>query len=87
MYVNYKIGGSHWVIESGCTQHMTGNPQMFTSLDEDVSDGGNLYCLVIVDDFSRYTWVLFLHDKSEVTSIFKNLPRRLKMNLTAKLRK
>jgi hypothetical protein len=27
---------------------------------------GNLYCLVIVDDFSRYTWVFFLHDKSEV---------------------
>ena len=23
------------------------------------SIGGNLYCLVIVDDFSRYTWVMF----------------------------
>jgi hypothetical protein len=34
--VNYKPGGSHWVIESGCTQHMTGNPRMFTSLDENV---------------------------------------------------
>jgi hypothetical protein len=34
--VNYKTGGSHWVIDSGCTQHMTGNPQMFTSLDENV---------------------------------------------------
>jgi hypothetical protein len=34
--VNYKTGGRHWVIESGCTQHMTGNPWMFTSLDEDV---------------------------------------------------
>jgi hypothetical protein len=32
--VNYKTGGSHWVIDSGCTQHMTGNPRMFTSLDE-----------------------------------------------------
>jgi hypothetical protein len=29
-------GGSHWVIDSGCTQHMTGNPRMFTSLDENV---------------------------------------------------
>ena len=26
--------------------------------------GENLYCLVIVDDYSRYTWVFFLHDKS-----------------------
>jgi hypothetical protein len=34
--VNYKTGGSHWVIDSGCTQHMTSNPRMFTSLDENV---------------------------------------------------
>jgi hypothetical protein len=34
--VNYKTGGSHWVIDSGCTQHMTGNPRVFTSLDENV---------------------------------------------------
>jgi hypothetical protein len=34
--VNYKTGGSHWVIDSGCTQHMTGNSRMFTSLDENV---------------------------------------------------
>jgi hypothetical protein len=36
--VNYKIGGSHWLIDSGCTQHTTGNPRMFTSLDEDVDE-------------------------------------------------
>jgi hypothetical protein len=36
--VNYKTGGSHWVIDSGCTQHMTGNPRMFTSLDENVDE-------------------------------------------------
>jgi hypothetical protein len=32
--VNYKTGGFHWVIDSGCTQHMTGDPRMFTSLKE-----------------------------------------------------
>jgi hypothetical protein len=32
--VNYKTGGSHWVIDSGCTQHMTGDPRMFTSLED-----------------------------------------------------
>ena len=34
--MNYKTGESHWVINSGCTQHMTGDPRMFTSLDEEV---------------------------------------------------
>jgi hypothetical protein len=29
---------SHWVIEGGCTHHMTSNPRMFTSLDEDVDE-------------------------------------------------
>ena len=29
-------GGSHWVIDSGCTQYITGDPGMFTSLDEEI---------------------------------------------------
>ena len=33
-----KTGGSHWVIDSGCTQHITGDLRMFTSLDEDVDN-------------------------------------------------
>ena len=33
--MNYKTGGHHWVLDSGCTQHMTGDPRMFTSLEED----------------------------------------------------
>ena len=38
--------------------------------------GGNLYCLVIVDDYSRYTWVFFLHDKTKVASCFKKFVKR-----------
>jgi hypothetical protein len=38
--------------------------------------GGNLYCLVIIDNYSRYTWTLFLGDKSETTEIFKTFARR-----------
>src|SRR6185503_17579347 len=34
----YKAGGKHSVLDSGCTQHMTGYVKMFTSLDEDVGD-------------------------------------------------
>jgi transposase InsO family protein len=36
-----------------------------------VSIGGNSYCLVIVDDYSRFTWVYFLQDKSNVFETFK----------------
>jgi transposase InsO family protein len=40
------------------------------------SIGGNLYCLVIIDDYSCYTWTLFLGDKSETSEIFKTFVRR-----------
>ena len=36
------------------------------------SIGGSSYCFVIVDDFSRFTWVFFLHDKSSVYDTFKS---------------
>ena len=37
---------------------------------------GNKYCLVIVDDYSRFTWVFFLFDKSQVQEKVKILIRR-----------
>jgi hypothetical protein len=40
------------------------------------SIGDNLYCLVIIDDYSCYTWTLFLCDKSETPEIFKTFARR-----------
>jgi transposase InsO family protein len=40
------------------------------------SIGGNLYCLIIIDDYSCYTWTLFLGDKSETLKIFKTFARR-----------
>jgi hypothetical protein len=45
------------------------------------SIGGNTYCLVIVDDYSIYTRVFFLHDKSHTCVIFKTFVRRAEMNL------
>nr|AAN05371.1 Putative retroelement [Oryza sativa Japonica Group]AAP53179.1 retrotransposon protein, putative, Ty1-copia subclass [Oryza sativa Japonica Group] len=45
--VNYHTDGSHWVLDSGCTQHMTGNRAMFTTFEvggkeqEKVTFGGN----------------------------------------------
>jgi transposase InsO family protein len=38
--------------------------------------GGNLYCLVIVDDYSRYTWTFFLKDKGKTFDIFKKFATR-----------
>ncbi|CAL8120822.1 unnamed protein product [Prunus armeniaca] len=32
--------------------------------------GGKKYILVLVDDFSRFTWVIFLHDKTEAFNSF-----------------
>src|SRR5438132_1500992 len=41
-----------------------------------ISIGGNKYGFVIVDDYSRFTWVFFLQDKSEVQETFKKFARR-----------
>jgi len=42
-----------------------------------MSLGGNYYALVIVDDFSSFTWTLFLESKSETFSAFKKFAKRL----------
>jgi len=42
-----------------------------------MSLGGNLYAFVVVDDFSRFTWTLFLHSKKEAYPEFKKLAKRL----------
>jgi transposase InsO family protein len=47
--------------------------------------GGNLYCLVIVDDYSRYTCTFFLHDKSEVAACFKKFAKRAQNKFEVKI--
>ena len=42
---------------------------LFGVVHED-SLGGKKYCLVIVDDYSRYTWVYFFKHKSETQQTF-----------------
>jgi hypothetical protein len=39
--------------------------------------GGKWYVLVIVDDYSRYSWVFFLESKDEVFEHFQSLALRL----------
>ena len=32
--IKYKSGENHWVMDSGCSQHMTGNSRIFSTLEE-----------------------------------------------------
>ena len=42
-----------------------------------MSLGGNYYALIMVNDFSRFTWTMFLHSKSEAYSALNKLSKRL----------
>jgi transposase InsO family protein len=52
-----------------------------------ISIGGNKYDLVIVDDYSRFTWVFFLQDKSETHEVLKKFLRRAQNEFDAKVNK
>jgi len=52
-----------------------------------VSIGGNKYGFVIVDDYSRYTWVFFLVDKSKTQVIFKKFARRAQNEFDVKIKR
>jgi transposase InsO family protein len=52
-----------------------------------ISIGGNKYGFVIVDDFSRFTWVFFLRDKGETQGIFKKFARRAQSKFEVKIKK
>jgi transposase InsO family protein len=46
-------------------------PTTYTSI------GGNKYEFIIMDDFTRYTWVFFLVDNSDVFATFKTFVKRI----------
>jgi transposase InsO family protein len=52
-----------------------------------ISIGGSKYGLVIVDDFSRFTWVFFLSDKGETQEILKKFMRRSQNEFELKIKK
>jgi hypothetical protein len=51
-----------------------------------ISIGGNKYGLVIVDDFSRFTWVFFLQDKSEAKGVVKKFIKRVQIEFEVKVK-
>jgi transposase InsO family protein len=48
---------------------------------------GSKYGLVIVDDFSRFTWVFFLQDKTETQGTLKRFIRRAQNEFELKVKK
>ncbi|GJX39215.1 retrovirus-related pol polyprotein from transposon TNT 1-94 [Tanacetum coccineum] len=50
-------------------------------LSEIKSYGGNFYTLVVVDDYSRYTWTGFLKTKNEAFEKFEILSRKIQNQL------
>ncbi|GKA89908.1 retrovirus-related pol polyprotein from transposon TNT 1-94 [Tanacetum coccineum] len=49
------------------------------------SINGKKYILVILDDYSRYTWVYFLHSKDETLEIIKKFIAQAQLNYKAKV--
>jgi transposase InsO family protein len=52
-----------------------------------ISIGGSKYGLVIVDDFSRFTWVFFLSDKGETQETLNKFMRRAQNEFELKIKK
>jgi transposase InsO family protein len=57
------------------------SPIPFISID------GSKYCLVILDDYSRFTWVFFLQEKSETQGTLKRFLRHPQKEFGLKIKK
>jgi hypothetical protein len=52
-----------------------------------ISIGGKKYGLIIVDDYSHFTWVFILQDKSETHKVLKKFLKRAQNEFDAKVKK
>jgi transposase InsO family protein len=52
-----------------------------------ISIGGSKYCLVIVDDYSLFTWVFFLQEKSQTQEALKGFLRRAQNEFGLRIKK
>jgi hypothetical protein len=52
-----------------------------------ISIGGSKYCLVIVDDYSRFTWVFFLQEKSQTQETLKGFLRQAQNKFRLRIKK
>jgi transposase InsO family protein len=52
-----------------------------------ISIDGGKYCLVIVDDYSRFTWVFFLQEKSQTQETLKGFLRQAQNEFGLRIKK
>jgi transposase InsO family protein len=52
-----------------------------------ISIGVSKYCLVIVDDYSRFTWVFFLQEKSQTQETLKGFLRQAQNEFGLRIKK
>jgi hypothetical protein len=52
-----------------------------------ISIDGNKYGLVIIDNYSHFTWMFFLQDKSETQEVLKKFLKRVQNKFDAKVNK
>jgi transposase InsO family protein len=52
-----------------------------------ISIDGSKYCLVIVDDYSRFNWVFFLQEKSQTQETLKGFLRRAQNEFGLRIKK
>jgi transposase InsO family protein len=52
-----------------------------------ISIGRSKYCLVIVDDYSRFTWVFFLQEKSQTQETLKIFLRQAQNEFRLRIKK
>jgi transposase InsO family protein len=52
-----------------------------------INIGGSKYCLVIVDDYSCFTWVFFLQEKSQTLETLKRFLRRAQNEFVLRIKK
>ena len=47
---------------------------------------GKYFCLVIVDDYSRYSWVFFLSQKNDTFDTFRIFTKKIQNELELKIK-
>jgi hypothetical protein len=52
-----------------------------------ISIDGNKYGLIIVDDYSYFTWIFFSHDKSETQEVLKKFLKMSQNEFDPKVKK
>nr|GFB10966.1 retrotransposon protein, putative, Ty1-copia subclass [Tanacetum cinerariifolium] len=82
----YEQGKIHQKHHKSKTAFASNNPLYLLHMDlcgpmRVQSINGKRYVLVVLDDYSRYTWVLFLHLKDEASEVIISVIKKTQVNL------